>query len=110
MAKSSAASGLSEHEVSGGPESRSIAGDEQRGDAGLPPCLQVLTNLLPGTDQRQLFDQAPRNGGRRVLLLALEIEILDLPDLCLVAHPDRHIGMEVRPLGAHPAEVERVHR
>ena len=63
-----------------------------------------------GPIKRQLLKQLGRDRRRRLVLMAGQVQILDRRHLGLIAHADRHVGVEVGSPGAHPAEVQRVHR
>ena len=95
------------------PPSRSVcrvSADQQRRDDRLAPRLEVVADLVLAGRSTSASRAAssgppprPRPCGRRGTAPGSR-------DLRLVAHPDRDVGVEVRALGAHPAEVERVHR
>src|SRR5512133_3658453 len=83
---------LPEHELGGLPQPLGRTWfDEQRGDARLAPGLEVVADLVGGADERELLDEPRRYGGGRLVLLAVHVELLDLPGLGLVAHPHRDL-------------------
>ena len=67
-----------------------------------------MPDLVGRPDERELVDQLARDLRHRLVLLAAQVEVLDLRDLLFVAHADRDVGVEVLALRAHAAEVERV--
>src|SRR6478752_4701411 len=89
-----------EDELGGRAQRGGVPGDEQRGDDRLAPGLEVIADLLARADQRQLLDQRGRYLGAGLVLLAAEVEVLDLGDLLLVAHADRNVGVEVGAFGS----------
>ena len=92
--------------VAASPEISSVVDDR------LAPRLEVVADLLRRADQRQLLDQLASAPARRgLVLLAVEVEVLDL------ARPrprspcgSRTLAWKLRPSGAHAAEVQRVER
>src|SRR5436190_1347511 len=84
--------------------------------AGFPAlAAHVLTEPTEDVDEvrrriEALLAELARHLRGRLVLLAVEVEVLYRGDLIRVTHPDRHVRMEVLALGAHAAEVERVER
>src|SRR2546428_9604064 len=78
-------------------------------DAALP-AVEVLTNLLRGTDQRHLLEHLPGHSGDGRTFLTRQVEIRDLPALGLVAHANEHVAMEVHVRRSHATDVQRIER
>ena len=57
---------------------RRVARDQQRRDDRLAPRLEVVADLLLRSDQRELLDQLRRDRGRRLVLVAAQVQLLDL--------------------------------
>ncbi len=78
----------------------------ERGQDGLLPALDLVGDLGPGADQGHVLDQLGGHGGDGALLVAGQVEVLDLFGFGLVAHPDEDLVVEVDPAGAHAADVQ----
>src|SRR5699024_391471 len=78
-----------------------------RGGARLAERLDPLGHVRPGPDERDRPDQlvGHRRGG--LVLLAVQVEVLDLLRLVLVAVAAGELVVEVLALGPHPADVQR---
>ena len=85
-------------------------GDVQRGDAGLLHRGEPLADVALGADERHLLQQLVRDLGGGLVLLAVQVEVLDLLGLLLEAVPAGEVVVEVLALGAHAADVQRGHR
>src|SRR5947209_12656501 len=73
------------------------------------PRLDELGDALLGATQGDLVDQVVGHGRRRLLLLTVEIEILDLLGCCLVAVAAGQVVVEVAAAGSHAADVQSEH-
>ena len=62
-----------------------------------------------GPIERDVLDEPGRHRGRRLRLLAVEVEVLDQLGFALVAHAPEHVVVEVDLARAHAADVEREH-
>src|SRR5581483_3931706 len=82
--------------------------DEQRRRAALAERVESLADAFDTADERDLVDERVRHLGRRLALLSLEEEVLDLMRLRLVAVAHEEIVVEVLRARAHAADVERV--
>ena len=69
-----------------------------------------MADLVGRPDEGELLDQRRRHGAGGLVLLAAQVEVGDLVDLVVVAHPARDVGVEVAVARTHPAEVQGVHR
>ena len=67
----------------------------------------ALLDVGLGAAERGRLEQLGRHQRRRLLLLARQVEVLDLGGLLLVAVAAGQRVVEVPPLGAHAADVER---
>src|SRR5436190_21591739 len=81
--------------------------DDERRHRGLPPGRQAVADPLLRPDERERVDERVGHGRGRVALLAVEIELLDPVGLGLPAVPADERVVEVLPLRAHSADVER---
>ena len=85
-------------------------GDGQRGGPGLAERGEPVADVAFRADQRGQLEQLGRDQGRRLVLPAVQVGVLDLPGLGLVAQPPGQGVVEVLAAGAHPADVQREER
>src|SRR5581483_58443 len=76
-------------------------------DAGVGEALDALGHLVLGADHRGGIDQLVRDRGVGLFALAVEVERLDLVGDLGEAEAAGEIGVEVRLLRYHPAEIEQ---
>ena len=88
-------SGLAVHQLGDAADHRRVATDQQRRDDRLAPRVELVADLVLGADQGEVLDERGRDRGGGLVLLALEVEVLDLLGLGLVAQPHRHVVVEV---------------
>ena len=81
--------------------------DDERRHAALAPGVEPVGDLLARADERDLVDERVGHRRRRLELLAVEVEILDLRRLGLVAVAADEVVVEVLAARAHAADVER---
>src|SRR5690606_16021433 len=84
-------------------------GDVEGGDARLLHGLEAVADEALVADQRGLLQQLARHQRGGLVLLAVEVELLDLLGLLLVAVAPGQVVVEVLALGAHAADVEGGH-
>src|SRR2546421_4844136 len=87
-----------------------LAEHDHRGDAGFTPRVEPLGDTFPGADERDLVDELVRHRRRCFMLLAVQVEVLDLLGRGFVAETARQVVVEVPAAGTHPADVQRRHR
>src|SRR5690348_7880073 len=80
--------------------------DGKRGEDGLPPARELVGDLGPRADQRDVLDHAGRDGRDGRLLVAGQVVVLDGGGLRLVAHPGEDLVVVVDAAGAHAADIE----
>ena len=76
----------------------------------LLPRFEPVADPLRRADETRRVGELVRDGSHRFLLLAVEIEVLDLLRRGLVAVPAREVVVEVLPARAHAADVQRESR
>src|ERR1700759_4961527 len=73
---------LAQHDLRGLPQPLPRSGDQDCGDRRVAPGVEVVADLVSGSDQGELLHQLRRHGGRRFVLLSVEVKILEILWLC----------------------------
>src|SRR5215470_7399356 len=79
---------------------------DECGDARVLPPRQPLADALLRPAECDLVDEGVGHRGRRLVLLATQIEILDAPGVALVAVATHELVVEVLAARAHAAHVK----
>src|SRR5208283_5884775 len=80
--------------------------DQHRGDRGRLPAGELIPHMLARADQRDRVDQFVGHGGLRLVLLAGEVEVLQLGRQVFVAEVADVAVVKVLVARAHPADIE----
>src|SRR5579863_2273842 len=84
-------------------------GHVEDGGPRLAECGDALLDVPGRADEVRLLEQLGGHGGSSFVLLARQVQLLDLVRLLLVAVAARQGVVEVPSLGPHAADVERGH-